>query len=174
MITSPRTSSTPGASAWPSALSRSGMVRMVRRLAVTSSPAMPSPRVVPRVNRPSSKRRLIATPSALGSTSHSSGSPGRSFCTRYNKVAHLLLRVGVVEAHHRHRMPNGLEAVDRRAADALTGRVGGLEFRMRQFEVEQLAVKLVVLLVADRRLCLDIIRPVMPANLLRQHRMPLL
>ena len=85
MITSPRTSSTPGASAWPSALSRSGMVRMVRRLAVTSSPAMPSPRVVPRVNRPSSKRRLIATPSALGSTSHSSGSPGRSFCTRSTK-----------------------------------------------------------------------------------------
>ena len=99
---------------------------------------------------------------------------GQELLHAVNKVAHLLLRVGVVEAHHRHRMPNGLEAVDRRAADALTRGVGGLEFRMRQFEVEQLAVKLVVLLVADRRLCLDIIRPVMPANLLRQHRMPLL
>ena len=99
---------------------------------------------------------------------------GQELLHAVNKVAHLLLRVGIVEAHHRHRMPNGLEAVDRRAADALTGGVGGLEFRMRQLEVEQLAVKLVVLLVADRRLCLDIIRPVMPANLLRQHRMPLL
>ena len=61
---------------------------------------------------------------------------GQKFLDTIDKLAHLLLRVGVVEAHHRHRVPNGLEAVDRRAADALARRVGGAEFRMRRLEIE--------------------------------------
>ena len=99
---------------------------------------------------------------------------GQELLNADNELAHLRLRVGVVEAHHRHRVPDRLEAVDRRAADALAGGVGCAELRVGRLEIEQLAVKLVVVAVADRRLRLNIISPVMPANLLRQPRVPLL
>ena len=54
IITSPRASNTLGNS--PSLLdwSRSGILRIVRRFLVTSSPETPSPRVTPTVNCPSS------------------------------------------------------------------------------------------------------------------------
>ena len=51
--TSPRTSTTAGGAA-PPAGSPSGMARMVRRFAVTSSPTTPLPRVAPRTNTPCS------------------------------------------------------------------------------------------------------------------------
>ena len=99
---------------------------------------------------------------------------GQKFLDTINKLAHLLLRVRVIEAHHRHRVPNGLEAVNRLAADPLARGIRCAKLGMHRLESQQLAVKPVVLLVADRRLGLDIIRLVMPENLLRQHRMPLL
>ena len=72
MNTSPRTSSTAGASP----RRRSGIAFTVRRLAVTSSPVLPSPRVAPRTNAPCSKRRLMASPSSFGSTENTgSASP---------------------------------------------------------------------------------------------------
>ena len=70
-------------------------------------------------------------------------------------------------------MTHRLEAVDRLAANALARRVGRAQLRVRGLEIEQLTVKLIVLAVADRRLCLDIISPVMPTNLIGQFIMPL-
>jgi hypothetical protein len=55
------------------------MLRTVRRLGVTSSPVVPSPRVAPRTSTPSTYRRLMASPSTLGSTTNGPGSrPARS------------------------------------------------------------------------------------------------
>ena len=71
-------------------------------------------------------------------------------------------------------MTHRLEAVDRLAANALARRVGRAQLRVRGLEIEQLTVKLIVLAVADRRLCLDIISPVMPTNLIGQFSVPLL
>ena len=47
---------------------------IVRRLAVTSSPWMPSPRVAPRASTPFSYVRLMARPSIFGSTTYATGS----------------------------------------------------------------------------------------------------
>ena len=63
MNTSPRTMSRAGA---PS--NAMGMERMVRRFSVTSSPTLPSPRVAPRTNRPSTYSRATDRPSIFGST----------------------------------------------------------------------------------------------------------
>ncbi len=62
--TSPLTSTMGGAG---SRARRSGIARTVRRLAVTSSPAMPLPRVAPRTNTPSSYTSEMASPSTFGS-----------------------------------------------------------------------------------------------------------
>ena len=98
----------------------------------------------------------------------------QQFLDALDELAHLLLRVGIVETHHRHGVTHRLEAVDRLAANALARRVGRAQLRVRGLEVEQLTVKLIVLAVADRRLCLDIISPVMPTNLIGQFSVPLL
>ena len=66
MYTSPRTSMSGGASS-----KRSGMVPIVRRLWVTSSPISPLPRVAPRTRTPFSYRREIARPSIFGSATNS-------------------------------------------------------------------------------------------------------
>ena len=64
MYTSPRTSSSGGGS---SMSMRSGIVPIVRRLWVTSSPISPSPRVAPRSSTPSRYSSEIARPSIFGS-----------------------------------------------------------------------------------------------------------
>ncbi len=74
MYTSPRTSMNAGAS-----VSLSGIERTVRRLAVTSSPTKPSPRVEPRTNTPSRYSRETDSPSILGSTTYTgSGTVSRT------------------------------------------------------------------------------------------------
>src|SRR5690348_16306989 len=52
--TSPRISTYAGTGYFLDDFSRSGIAAMVRTLLVTSSPTLPSPRVTPRVSRPSS------------------------------------------------------------------------------------------------------------------------
>ena len=49
---------------------RAGKVRMVRRLAVTSSPVLPSPRVAPRTSSPFWYSSATDSPSILGSTTY--------------------------------------------------------------------------------------------------------
>ncbi len=71
MYTSPRTSATGGG---PLPRMRRGTEEIVRRLTVTSSPWRPSPRVAPRVRRPPSYVRLIASPSIFGSVTNATGS----------------------------------------------------------------------------------------------------
>ena len=66
--TSPRTSTTAGGDPPSGVRSTCGMARMVRRLAVTSSPITPSPRVDPCTKRPFSYVSEIARPSIFGST----------------------------------------------------------------------------------------------------------
>src|SRR5919202_1463691 len=56
----------------------------LRRLGVTSSPVVPSPRVAPRTSTPSTYSRLTARPSTLGSTTNGPGSrPARSRARSY-------------------------------------------------------------------------------------------
>ena len=64
MNTSPRTSSSAGA---PAAQALAARARMVRRLAVMSSPVSPSPRVAPCDEEPVAVGALTASPSSLGS-----------------------------------------------------------------------------------------------------------
>ena len=80
-------------------------------------------------------------------------------------------RVGVVEALHRQRMRHRLEMGQRRAADALARRIGGLQLRVRLLEVEQFAVEPVVFLVGDERRGLLVIGAVVPANFADQFAM---
>ncbi len=73
MNTSPRTSSNAGMSlALPSSFF--GTAPIVRRFSVTSSPVMPSPRVAPTVNCPSTYCNEIARPSSFGSATKRIGS----------------------------------------------------------------------------------------------------
>jgi hypothetical protein len=67
MSTSPRTSSRSGGRLFPGVRNRSGTFRMVRVLAVTSSPVSPSPRVAPISSIPSRYTSSMAAPSYLGS-----------------------------------------------------------------------------------------------------------
>ncbi len=52
---------------------RLGMLWIVRRFSVTSSPVTPSPRVEPRVNTPSTYSKATESPSNFGSTTYSTG-----------------------------------------------------------------------------------------------------
>ena len=54
--------------------SRWGIAAIVRRLAVTSSPVVPSPRVAPWTKRPASYRREMARPSIFSSATYRGGS----------------------------------------------------------------------------------------------------
>ena len=77
--TSPRTSTSAGTGSSSLPVSRCGTESIVFTLGVTSSPVRPSPRVSARTSRPSSYKRLMASPSTLSSHSRSgSFTPSRS------------------------------------------------------------------------------------------------
>jgi len=103
----------------------------------------------------------------LGSTTHSSFSSGKSFLDAGHEITHFLLRIGVVEAHHRTACRtdwNSLKA--RRRRDGSANRRG--KFGNLFFEVEQFVIKPVVFLVADHRPGFDIVGAVVPADFLHQ------
>ena len=77
--TSPRTSRNAGGRA---PRSRSGRLLIVLRLAVTSSPWKPSPRVAPRTKAPPSYVSDTAAPSILSSQTYSTRWSPRADCTR--------------------------------------------------------------------------------------------
>src|SRR2546425_1275680 len=65
-------------------------------------------------------------------------------------------------------MPDTLEFFLRFAGDALRGGIGGDEVGMLLFEFLQLGVKLIVVVIGNRRLRLDVVEAVVPADLLTQ------
>ena len=86
MKTSPRTIRRAGA------FSRvRGMERMVFRFSVTSSPTLPSPRVAPRTNRPSTYSSATERPSILGST-EKAVFPEASFTLHRKSVSSSMLK----------------------------------------------------------------------------------
>ena len=83
-----------------------------------------------------------------------------AFLQPNKKGRQLLLRVGVVQAHHRHRVPDLREALDRRTADALRGGIFGQQVGVFRLNVLKLAQKHVELLVGDDRHRLHIVEAV--------------
>ena len=74
MNTSPRASMTGAAASGPR--KTIGIVRIVRRFGVMSSPTRPSPRVAPRTKRPCSYKSAMPRPSILGSHTYVKAAPG--------------------------------------------------------------------------------------------------
>ena len=85
-----------------------------------------------------------------------------------DELAHLVLRVSVIEAHHRDEVLRGLEFAQRPSADALAGRIGRSELRELFFQVEQLAVEPVIIKVRDEGFGLDVVGVVVFADFLDQ------
>ena len=103
----------------------SGIARIVRTFAVTSSPRMPSPRVAPRTRRPSSYVSAMLRPSIFSSATYATAPSPRPAALAHALVerAQLLFVVGVVEAEHRREVLDGRKAVGRPAGDALRRRI---------------------------------------------------
>ena len=89
------------------------------------------------------------------------------------KVAELLLAVGVVEALHSHGVGDGAEGVEGCATDFTGGGIFIREFGMCGFEIEEFAVEAVVSGVGNFRLSLYIVEVVVAANLLQEARVML-
>ncbi len=157
MYTSPRTSSSAGASS-----TRSGIAPIVRRLCVTSSPISPLPRVAPRSSTPFRYRRLIARPSILGS--HHERELGIGDALARKVVAHpldpraqLLLGAHVAERQHRLEVSHLLETPHRLATHPLRRRVGRDELRVLALDRPQLVEQPVVGVVADLGVVEDVV-----------------
>ena len=85
-----------------------------------------------------------------------------------HELPDLLLGVGVVQAHHRDEVLARLELAQRLAADALAGRIRRDEIGKLFLQVQQLAVKFVVVAVGNHRLGLDVVEVVVLADFLDQ------
>ena len=85
---------------------------------------------------------------------------GKKALKALHEVGDLLLRVGVVEALHRNEMRNLGKGPLRPSSDLLCRRVGGEQFRMGPLQIDQLAVKGIILPVADLRLGLLVVETV--------------
>ena len=109
--TSPRTSTLPAGPA----RSVSGIARIVRTFAVTSSPRTPSPRVAPRTRRPVVVGQGDAQPVDLhlGDVDDGGVAERADLAHAVVECLQLLLAVCVVQAEHRHRVLDGREALDR-------------------------------------------------------------
>ena len=86
------------------------------------------------------------------------------------KIRDLFFRIGVVETQHRDAMRDLAECFQRLIADLLRRRIRRRQLRELLFEILQLAVKRVVLAIADRRRRLLVIAAVMSLDLAPQMR----
>ena len=77
----------------------------------------------------------------------------------------LLQRIRVVEALHGHAVAHLLEALERLARHALGGGVGRAQFRMRIFQIAQLAEQRVVFAVGDLRCGFLVVKTVVTGDL---------
>ena len=84
------------------------------------------------------------------------------------KVAELLLAVGVVEALHSHGVGDGAEGVEGCATDFSGGRIFIRKFRVGGFEIEKLAVEAVVGGIGNFGLGLYIIEMIVATDLLQE------
>ena len=92
------------------------MSRMVRTLAVTSSPTMPSPRVAPRTSKPVLVAQRAGQPVDLGLGHEVERRIGREIeeaADARHELVHLLRRHRVVEREHRHGVDDLAERLDR-------------------------------------------------------------
>ena len=152
---------------------RSGIARTVRRLAVTSSPTSPSPRVAPRAKTPSlvDERDREAVDLRLGDVARrlldAGGRRAGAHALRPTpRSSSLVARVG--ERQHRLQMAHLAKPLARLAADALRRRVGRDEVRVRLLERAQLAQQRVVGRRRRRRRVVDEVGVVVAADLRAQ------
>ena len=105
--------------------SASGIARIVRTFAVTSSPRTPSPRVAPRTSRPVFVRQRDAqtVDFHFGDVRDGVSPRPAPLRTRSSNALQLLLVVGVVEAEHRDDVLDRVESLDRPAGHALRRRI---------------------------------------------------
>ena len=82
--------------------------------------------------------------------------------------AHLVVREGVVERQHRHRVLDLGELAGRRAAHALGRRIGRDQLGMGFLEVDELAIQLVVLGVLSSGRVLLVVQPIGAVDLFAQ------
>src|SRR5438045_2898960 len=73
-------------------------------------------------------------------------------------------RVGVLETEHRDAVGDGRELLERRAPNAAGGRLLAGELRKSFLQLEQFAIKLIVLAVADDRRRLFVVAAVVLGN----------
>ena len=130
------------------ARSASGIARIVRTLAVTSSPRTPSPRVAPRTSRPSSYVSAMLRPSIFISATYATGvspSPAplrtRSSNALSSSSLYALSRLSIGTT-----CSTVLESVDGAARDALGRRIDGDEIGMLLLQAFELVEQI------DRRL----------------------
>ena len=143
----------------------------VRRLAVMSSPSLPSPRVAPCTKTPSSYRSEADKPSILGSATKASSSsvlqPEEAAHARH-EIDHVLIAEGIVQRQHRHAMDHLGEFLAGLGADAVAGTVGAHEIREARLDGGIAPAQRVVFGVADGRRIVQIIAPVMGGDLAGQ------
>ena len=134
-------------------------MRIVRTLAVTSSPRAPSPRVAPRISTPVDvgQRDAQAVDLQLGDVGHGGVAHARALPDALVEGAQLVLVVGVVEAEHRRQVLDGREAFDRPSRDALRRRIGRDEIRMLGLEPLELVQQAVELLVGNLGVVVDVV-----------------
>ncbi len=130
----------------------SGMERTVRTLSVTSSPMVPSPRVMPRTSLPSLVEQGQRHAVELQFADIVDVFAAAEFVDAAFPVAQLVFAVSIVEREHGRGVRRFDEALARLAADALGGRVGRDQFRMLSFELLELVHELVEFGVANFRI----------------------
>jgi hypothetical protein len=99
---------------------------------------------------------------------------GQKFFKTFDEIADFFFGVSVVEAQHRHGMPDGFEFAQRLAADALARRIGRGEFGKSFFEIEQFVMEPVVIAVGNYRLRLDVVSKIVRANFFSELRVAFL
>ena len=80
------------------------------------------------------------------------------------KIAQLLLTVGIIKALHGHGVPDGAEGVERGAPHFLGRGIFVRQLRVGLLEILQLAVKAVIGRVGNFRPCLDVVEMVVAAD----------
>ena len=148
------------------ALIFSGMERTVRRLAVTSSPVVPSPRVAPCDENAVPVGQAHGQAVELGLDRVLELFDAEVLPHPLVEGAHLLLVESVADGQHRRAMAHLAELGERRGADALGRRIRRAQLGMAGFELLQLAKQRVVLGVGDFRCVFDVVQPVVALDLL--------
>ena len=139
--------------------SASGIARIVRTFAVTSSP-----RAAVAARRAAHQPAVLVGQRDAQAVDLHLGDVGDRRVAQAGALPHALVErlqlvvvVGVVEAEHRDEVLDGLESLDRPARDALRRRIGRDEIGMLRFEPLELVQQPIELLVGDLRRVVDVV-----------------